>query len=261
MRQRLTIAGILLLFAAVLTISAACGGDDPAPSPTPEASSDPAETPDGPDASPTQAPEDLPEDLAEVLTLVNTFLDHVDGKIVYDYTSNFGQHADGTYTTYYRGELDRHDWFSRTGGFEVTVVTLVTETTGYLCTLVPAFPTCQELPQDQTVESRAVYLIIPITLEALLEGTAPMTSSQLSNEQIAGSDAVCYQIDIEGRLVEGPTGSERIKLCFTEDGALLLMDHDIFFDDTDLPEGNLDFIAIEIGQAAAEEFEPPAEVR
>lgn len=268
LRERFAIAGALFLLAAVLTISAACGDDGPSTSPTPDGSGDPSASPtpddsgdpagmaDGPDASPTQAPEDL----VEVLTLVNTFLGHVDGKIVYDYTSNFGQHADGTYTTYYQGDLDRHDWLSRTGGFETTVVTLVTETTGYICTLVPSFPTCQEISQEKAVDTRPVYAIIPITLRALSRGAAPMTAFQLPNEQIAGVDALCYQIDIESRLIEGPSGSERMKLCFSEDGALLLMDHDLFFDDPALPQGELDFVAIEVGEATAEDFEAPAQV-
>jgi len=256
MRRPLIFTGILFLLAAVLAVSAACGDDDPSASPTPDGSGEPTETSEGSDTTPTPASGDL----AEVLTLVDTFLNNVDGKVVYDYTSNFGQHADGTYTTYYQEDLDRHDWLSRTGGFETPVVTLVTETTGYSCTLVPGFPTCQELPKDQVLERRAAYKIIPVTLTAISEQAAPMTAIRLPDEQIADAAAICYDVEIETRLIPGPLGSERLKLCFTEDGALLLMDHDVFFDDADVPQGELDFVAIAVGQATAEDFDPPADI-
>ncbi len=246
---------IFAFLAALLTVSAACnGGDDPDPSGSPNGSTGATEPPNGSDVSPTETPEDL----GEVLALVSTFLDGVDGKIVYDYTSNVGQHADATYTTYYLGDLERHDWLNRAGGFEVTVVTLVTEDTGYICTLVPDFPTCQETPPDRVRASRPVYEIIPINLRALSQGAADMTAVQLANEEIAGTTGVCYEIDIAGRLIQGPPGSEQMKLCFTDDGGLLLMDHDLFFDDPAVPQGELDFIALEVSEAAAADFEPPA---
>ena len=143
-------------------------------------------------------------------------------------------------------------------GFEVTVVTLVNEDTGYICSLVPDFPTCQETPPDLVVATRPVYAIIPINLRALSQGAASITAVQLADEEIAGTTGVCYEIDIEGRLIQGPPGSETMKLCFTDDGGLLLMDHDLFFDDPALPQGELDFIAIEVGQTADADFEPPA---
>jgi hypothetical protein len=254
--------GLALAALSVLAIlSFACGDDDDGTTASPSGSGQASETPDGStiDPSSTPGPSSTGE-AGELEELVQAWLDGVNAKVAYDYQSNFGQHPDGIYTTYFLDGNDRHDWYNEGSGFETTVVSLITPEQAYVCTLTPAFPTCSEAPEVEAQSARAVFLIIIQTMQLVAAGIDGASVEALPDEEIADVQGHCYELSSAERISAGPPGTELLKFCFSDAGALLSFNHDTAFEDETLPAGDLDLLATEVGDPAPGDFEPPAEV-
>lgn len=254
--------GLALLLAAMLLalLSAACdgGGDGPAPDgQTPQPTVPPQASPTTtPGRTPTPAP--TPRPGAGLLEqLAAAYLSGVDGKVVYDYvTENFGEHPQGVWGVYrLSGDL-RKDWTTTAFGFEATTVVILAGQDAFVCTKAPALISCYRETQENA--SSLLVLFTPITEvpEAIVGGAEGLQSTPLPDETIAGVTGKCFQINVAGRIGTGPAGTEEMKVCFDEDGQLLLLDRRIVFDDPSYPEATQTLTATEMAAATAADFEP-----
>lgn len=262
-----------LLWACVLisvAFALSCGDDDggsPDPSgtssPTSSSAANGSATPE-PTAeaseTPTQAP--LSGAPGELRSLIETWLAGVNAKVTYDYVSNFGGHPDGIYTTYFLDGADRHDWENIGAGLGVTQVTIVNGDEAYVCSIFESNPTCNVRTPEDTLAHRIAILIVYRTLETISDRADTLSIAELPDEQIAGLDAQCFETTSgDERLTEGPPAVEVVVTCFSEDGLLLRVDHDVLFEEEEvLPDGDLVLEATDIGQAVPDDFEPPARV-
>jgi hypothetical protein len=241
---------------AIAVLALACGDDDGDGTATPTADVSPTASPaDG--ATPASTTPPLGAG-AELQALARGWLDGVNGKVAYDYLSNFGQHPDGTYTTYFLDGDDRNDWLNEASGFGVTVVTIITDDKSYVCTLSAANPTCREAPVQEAHDTRAVFLIVLQIAEIVADGVEGATVTSLESEEIAGVQANCYSVSSSTRITAGPAGTEELKYCFSDDGLLLSFHNAITFEDESLQNGDLSLVAKEVGEAEPGDFEPPA---
>jgi hypothetical protein len=94
--------------------------------------------------------------------------------------------------------------------------------------------------------------------EALGEGIEGATVSSPTSRQIAGVDATCFIVDLPNKLEEGPPGTEKIELCYSDDGKLLFLDRQVTFSDSAFPPARLTVEAQEVGDAAESDFDPIA---
>lgn len=259
------------LTALTFTVAIACGDDsddDATGSPTSgtETPSQTNGTPDG--ETPTQDPTPTPTvdgpsptgAAAEVRSLIRGWLDGVNGKITYRYESLFGGKPEGVYSTYFLDGASRHDWFNEGSGLGVTVTTIVDGEDAYVCTLSESNSICRATDEIEATQTRVAILIIVRTLSGIADNAGSMTIEALPDEEIAGVTASCYHVVSEERITEGREGVEDLKLCFSEAGQLLLVDHVVEFEDPDAPRNTLEFVAIEVDEPTSEDFEPPAQV-
>lgn len=261
------VAVALVLVLALSIVVAACGDDgDGDTSSSPNETESPGVT-RSPDRDQTSTPKD--EDHTPTPTvseegtaggLIQGWLDGVNGRVAYRYVSDFGGHPDGIYTMYYLDGANRHDWLNEASGFGVTVVTIVDGQDAYICNLSESSSLCRSTTEDDAVQTRIAILIVYRTLEGIVENFETMLVSELPGEEIAGTEADCYEVVSPDRITEGPPGTETLKLCFSSEGLLLLIDHTVSFVGDTLPEDHLLLEAQEVGNATPGDFDPPAQL-
>lgn len=188
--------------------------------------------------------------------LAVAYLAGVDGKISYRYeTENFGQHPNGTWTTYRLSGNYRQDYVSRDDDGQVT--TIIAGEDLYTCTKSSSTSCSRALPEH--VDGQLIFFRpiteIPSAIAAGIEGVEP---EELPAETIAGVEASCFHLDVPRRLGQGPAGSEDVKICFSNEGALLFLTSHIQFENSDLLSAELKLNALEVGPASASDFEPLA---
>ncbi len=255
MRIRATLAGAAL--AALLLLAAACGGGDddgdggtPAPSGSAAASPSPA---NGSTARPTLGP-----DAGPLETLSESYLKGVAGKTVYRVV-NVGQHIDGAWTVYRLGDKHREDWLSEEAGFPTTEITIQTPGDDYVCTVVPSGTNCTKEPETAVVGLRFRTTGIQEVPQAILHGLTGAAVTELPAETITGTAARCFDLAVPERIGAGPQGTEKIKVCFADTGALLYLKRTITFTDG-TPTSELTVEVVEAGAATEVDFEPPVPV-
>lgn len=259
--------GLALVIAFIIG-AAACGDDgDTTGSPSETESPGVTSSPDGEQTSaPTEDGQNFTRtptvtgEEGSALSLIQGWLDGVNGRIRYRYVSDFGGHPDGFYTMYYLDGSHRHDWLNEASGFGVTVVTIVDGQDAYTCNVSESTSFCRSTTEDLAVQSRIAILIVYRTLEGIVENFETMSVSELPDEEIAGVEANCFEVVSPDRITEGPPGDETLKFCFSSEGRLLLIDHTVSFDGTTLPDDHLLLEAQEVGEATPADFEPPAQL-
>ncbi len=242
--------GVLLISLAIVAM-AACNGDDnnPAtdtPGPTVIQSGSPP---------PTAAP-----DAGDFEKSAATYAAGVDGRVEYSIDSkNFGVHPQGTWVTYRREGEIREDWTQDANGYLETSVAIKANDGFFFCNQTPFLVTCDEQPSERELD---VVLLLFTTVKdypgALLNGGAPYTVADLPGETIAGEEANCFDVSVDGRIGGGPEGTEKVKYCFGGDGTLLKMERTVTFSNPDQPEAWLNAIAQDTGPASSTDFDLPA---
>lgn len=250
-RTRTALAAMAL--AAVLTmLAAACGGDGgggtgtPAPSGSPAAS----QAADGATPRPTLGP-----GASALEKLSESYLAGAQGKTAY-HVVNPGQHIDATWTVYRLGEKHREDWASEEAGFPTTEITIQTPGDDYVCTVVPSGTSCNTELETAVVGLRFRTKAVQEVPQAILQGLTGATVTDMPPETIAGKAASCFGLDVPGRTGEGPQGTEKIKICFADEGTLLYLKRTITFADG-APASELTVEAVEASAATQADFEPP----
>jgi hypothetical protein len=243
----LGLPGLLVIVGAIL-LSACDGGDGDADETTaPTAST--AGTP----------PPSAPADAGSLEQLAAMYAAGVDGHVVYAIDSeNYGTHPAGTWETYRLNGEVREDWASSPDGYEVKSVAIKANDGFYFCGGDPFTVFCREEQDEKALE--VVWVILTPIKEfapALLEGNVDYTYEELPDETIADTDAKCFDVTVNGRVGEGPAGTEKNKLCFSEDGALLSMDRHIDFEDPAFPEAWIKATAQEVEDAEETDFDLP----
>jgi hypothetical protein len=243
---------ILCVAAALVAVAiTGCGdgeGDD-----SPEESTPAGETTGG-TAAPTAGP-----DAGEFEELAAAYTGGVDGRVVYSIDSqNFGVHPKGTWTTYRREGEIREDWAQNANGYDEVSAAIVANDGFFFCQQTPFTVTCTEQPSRTELE---VVLLLFTTIKdypaALLNGTAPYTTTDLPGETIAGEDAACFEVAVNGRIGGGPAGTETATLCYRDDGTLLRMARTVDFTDPAFENAEMTVVAQETGDAAETDFDLP----
>ena len=265
MNERLTRAALPALPLALVLLVAACGDGSGSASPT---ASPPAATAT-PEASPTAEPSPglspSPNPLSsptgsgtELEKLAATFVAGVDGKVVYEYSSNFGGKPNGTLTTYIRGGDYRQDWQTSLGEIDFTSTAILVGDEAYACDKTFVSEDCVEVTPEYIQLQRNPFQPIQEVPERIAAGPAGMKVEELAPRKLAGVDVLCFAVTISGRLGPGAEGSEELELCFASNGRFLLMERRVIFDDESVPDGILHLEAQSVGPATADDFKPPA---
>ena len=251
---------------ATASLLAACGGSGGSPSPkatptsdqTPTATASPKATGTaGPKDTPTAIPTPTGTDLEDLAAM---FVDGVDGKVVYEYSSNFGGKPNGTYTVYRRGDDYRQDWHSTLDGIEFTAVTIITKDTAYTCTLTATDRQCTKVSREDAELQLNLFEPIYEVPEKIGPGLAGLKATELPSRKIAGVEAFCFDVTMDGRLAPGPEGREELELCFSEKGQFLSMERRVIFDIPGRIEGDLHLEAQSVTEAKGDDFKPPSAV-
>jgi len=247
-RKQPSLALILASLIAVLSLLAlACDGGD---------GGDASGTPTGsPDATGTDAPSSSPDPNASELEILATAaLVGVDGKVVYEYTTeDLGAHLNGTWTTFRLGDDRREDWQNNSLGFEALTQAAIFDGTYVVCSGITLRVSCQEGLEIDVTSVFALFTVISDTLEAIAGGVPDAIITELPDETIAETDATCFQIESQDRVLPGPAGSEEIKICFTDDAALLLLDRLITFSPDDT--ARVTALATEVDGVSPDDFD------
>jgi hypothetical protein len=241
-----------LVTICLLVVFAACGGGDDNPSND--------GSPDGTRTT-TNGGEDGGDQTLEAL--VSVYLADVEGKRTYRTTSeNFGEHPNLVWTYYHLGDDTRIDWRNVVANPEddpmVSTTVIISEGGSYLCASSPGIDSCN--PRTPEAARAAVFWMATITevAEAIDAGIEGTTISSPAAREIAGVQATCFDLEVPSRIGDGPLGAENIELCYGEDGALLLMDRRVTFDDPAFPAARLTVTAEAVAEAAPSDFFPPA---
>jgi hypothetical protein len=236
----------LIATVALAALSACTGGDDSddeTPAPTPTGSINPTL---GPGAG-------------EFEQLATKYVEGVDGRVTYAIDSeNFGIHPQGTWATYRLNTEIREDWTQNANGYEEKSVAIVADDGYFFCSQTPFSVSCSQQPSVKELE---VVLVTFTTVKdvppALLSGMAEYTTEELPDETIAGETAKCFDVAVNGRIGGGPPGTEQVKLCYREDGALLKMERRVIFADPAFKDAVLNVTAQETGEALETDFDLP----
>ena len=246
--QRLRTRGLLIIAGALAAagIVASCnGGDDEAPTGTP--------------GSPTATPAiTAPPGSGDFGELAAKYASGVEGMVRYKVDSeNFGTHPLGTWTVYRLGQEEREDWKTNVSGYDETTAAFVVAEGLFLCSLTDFGQSCS-IAKDisQLAIVRVIFTEIKILPGDLLTGDVDYTATELPAETLAGVEARCFDIAVDGRIGEGPPGTEQIKLCFAADGQLLAYDRVITFSSV-APVARLTAIAEESRAAREADFQTP----
>jgi hypothetical protein len=245
--RRWALGGLLLTIGAALL--SACDGGDGDSEETTAPTSSLAGTP----------PPSAPEDAGSLEQLAALYAAGADGHVVYAIDSeNYGTHPVGTWETYRLNGEVREDWANSPDGYEVKSVAIKANDGFYFCGGDPFTVFCREEPTEKQLE--IIYLTFTPIKEfapALLSGNVDYTYEELPDETIADTDAKCFDVTVNGRIGEGPAGTEKNKLCFSEDGDLLFMDRHIDFEDPAFPEAWIKAEAQEVEDAEETDFDLP----
>lgn len=235
------------LIAALSLLALACnGGDDDGETGTPT----------GETASPDTSSPD--PGASEVQGLATSALVGVDGKVVYDYTTeDLGAHLNGTWTTFRLGENRREDWQQNSLGFEAISRAAIVDGTYIICVGQPTRVPCREDVELGVTSVFVLFSAISDALEAIAGGVPNATVTELPDETIAETAATCFQINSDGRILPGPEGSEEAKVCFADDGALLLLERVVTFRPGDT--ARVTALATEVDDASPADFDLLAE--
>jgi hypothetical protein len=237
------------LLAATIAFTAACGGDSD------ENGSSPGTT--GDTATPVITVDAEPGSFEQ---LAADYLNGVDGRVKYDVDSeNFGFHPVGTWITYRLGDEIREDWTTNNFGYDETTIALIASSGMLLCTVVVSTTSCSAATEISQLDA-VLILFTPIKdypLALLGDDGPDYQATELPGETIAGVDAQCFDVAVDGRIGDGPPGTEQVKLCFSEDGTLLAYDRTVTFEASGFDPARLTAIAQEAGEAKPEDFLPP----
>jgi hypothetical protein len=245
----LTVAALL----GVALVTSACNDDDGGDDGSPDTAT--AALPSGATPAPTAG-----ENAGEFEDLAAAYVAGADGRIVYDVDSdNFATHPVGTWTTHrLQGEV-REDWEQNVNGYDEKSVAIKAQDGFYFCNQTPFTVSCTEEPAEASLD--LIFLIFtPIkeVVPALLTGAVDYTANELPDETIAGEEASCYDLEVNGRIGAGEPGTEQIKMCFDDSGALLSMRRTVTFTDPALPEAWISVTAEDTGDSASADFDLPA---
>ena len=239
------------LFAAtclVVTLGACNGGDD-----TPNGSA----TPDQTDTTGASGSSDGDQTLEGLL---DAYLAGVDGKISYRTTSENYQHVNLIWTEYRLGEETRIDWRdfveNPVNDLMISTTAIISNDGSYICVTSTGIKSCNAKTPE---EARGLVFWRPSVDEAIEALAAGSDGTQVSNaavREIAGVPASCFDVESPSRLGEGPPGKENLELCFSGEGALLVMSRTITFTDTASPPARLDVTAQDVAEADPSDFEP-----
>jgi hypothetical protein len=173
-------------------------------------------------------------------------------------SQNFGVHPQGTWVTYRREGEIREDWTQDASGYEEKNVAIIAKDGFFFCQQTPFVVNCSEQPSAKELE---VVMLLFTTIKdfppALLSGVAEYTVEPLADETIADVPAACFNLDVNGRIGGGPNGTEKVKLCYADDGTLLKMERTITFEDPTFEDAWMTVIAQENGKAAETDFDLP----
>ena len=247
-RTRPGLALTLASLIAVLPLLAlACGDGGDTGTPTSETAS--------PDATTTDAPSGSPDPGAsEVEGLAAAVLGGVDGKVVYDYTTeDVGAHLNGTWTTFRQGDDRRGDWQNNALGFEVISRAAIVDGAYIVCVGQPTRVPCEEAVEVDVTSIFVLFSAVTDTIEAIAGGIPGATVTELPDETIAETGASCFQIESQERILPGPTGSEEVKVCFAEDATLLLLDRLVTFSPEDT--ARVTALATEVDDVSPDDFD------
>jgi hypothetical protein len=255
----------LLLPPALLLAACGDGGGTATPtgSPTGETPGATVGHEDSQTVTPSSTPSPTPTPTPSATSLEDLaakFVQGPDGKVVYEYSSNFGGKPDGIYTVYRRDEDYRQDWHTTLAEIEFTDIGILVGTKAYSCTLTEIDSDCVEVTPELVQLKINPFQPIMEVPEQIAEGIADLEVEDLPSRMVAGVKAICFDVTVDGRLAPGPEGIEELELCFSADGQFLLMERRVVFDDASMPEGNLHLEAQSVGPATAADFEPPAPV-
>ena len=241
-----------LILTATLLAGLACGGD--------EGQDDADSTPTG--TGDTEAPTVSVDAQAGTFEeLAAAYVNGVDGTVTYKVESdNFGFHPVGTWATYRLGTDIREDWTTNTFGYDETTTAINAASSGMvLCTRTPFTTSCTAASELGELDA-VLILFTPIKeLPRILltDETVDWEASDLPDETIADVDARCFQISIDGRIGTGPPGTEEIKMCFSQEGTLLVYDRIVNFESASFEPAKLSAIAQSTGESLATDFDPP----
>lgn len=246
-------AALALIAIGLILLVAACGDDGATSTPTSNGDPTPA---DGTSPDPTGTTDSsLPPIAQDVQALSQTFVDGVDGKVVYAYTSeNVGIHPQGTWTTYRSGDHRREDWINRPFNFDSITIAAATDQEYVVCSGIPLDYACNASTLADVESVFGLFSPIREVYEALAHGIDSAEISELPDESLAGVTATCYQVDSD-RIGPHRTGTETIKTCFAKDATVLFLHRYLTFDDPNVDDAELTLEATEVGSVSAADFD------
>jgi hypothetical protein len=244
---------VLAALAAGLLLFAACnGGDDE------NGSGDVTPSPGTDDGTPTPVIS-VDGEAGSFEQLAAEYVNGVDGVVQYAVDSeNFGFHPRGVWTTYRMGEDIREDWTTNNFGYDETTTAYRTSAGMTVCSATVVSISC--VPAANLKELEVVLLLFTPIKDlptALLSGEGPgYEVEELGEETIADTDAQCFDVAVDGRIGDGPPGTEQIKMCFSDDGALLSYDRVVTFESPSFEAARLTATAQEVREATDADFDP-----
>jgi hypothetical protein len=257
---RLAIAALValvLVIAALIFVVAACNGDGDSPGANDSPTRTPGQT-NGDDngVSPTPESRSFEE-------LLDAYLAGVDGKITYRTTSeNFGEHPNLLWTHYRLGDRARFDWKNVVENPEddpmITTIVIISTEGSYVCTTSPGIKACNARTPEEAQSAVFWLPTVNEVPEAIEAGTVDAAISSPTQREIAGVQASCFHVEVPERIGAGPAGEESFELCFSAEGALLVMSRTVTFTDSAFPTAQLDIVAQEVGEATEADFLPIA---
>jgi hypothetical protein len=246
----------VVLSAFLLLVAASCGGGDDNSGANGADRTNETEDTDGASVTPA---ENGVEPTLEGLSAA--YLAGVDGKVTYRYISNFGQHPDGFWTDYHLDgmTLTRQDWRKEPNDLAIETYAIVNGEEGYVCSTTVTTVDCSFATIEEVRNTFPHFIPVTQVPDAILDGIDGLQAEPLPDETVAGLKAICFELNIPGRIRdETPPGTEKVNICFAENGALLLMSRTVTFTDPALPVAQLDLEATEVADTSPSDFEPPA---
>jgi len=246
-RRLHTLGFYLLLVVLAAATASACDGDDN--------DSRPSATADASGSTPIAT---APSNANSLERLAALYAAGPNGKIVYSVSSeNYGTHPNGKLSTYRLDTAVREDWTSSELGFEQTAIGIKTGDSLTLCSKTEFTEDCHPVQNEEGFGIVfAVFTPVREVPLALLSDELDYEYTELPDEEIAGATGRCFDVQVNERIGAGPSGTEEIKLCFTEDGELLSLDRVFGFEIEGLPGARFTAVAEETSEAVPADFQP-----
>jgi hypothetical protein len=237
--------GIFWIALVAGALSACSGGDD---------GSSNGPTADGASAGPTAR-----SGAGSLEQLAAKYAAGVDDYVKYSVDSdNWGVHPKGTWSTYRLGSKVREDWTTNTYGYDETNIAINTGDAFIFCASTQFAQDCRREEKAAALDLIfAIFTSVKEVPAALLSPDTKYQASELPDETIGGVTAKCFDIAVDGRIGVGKAGTETMKLCFGEDGAILSFDRRVKFDDPALPVARLTAIGQDTRESTPADFENP----